>query len=88
MAVMMVKAATTLKVAAAVTLKTAALMVTMAVRIERMAAVYRRGRWFVSNVSDVRIMWNITPPKIINPARKTHATPAATPWEITPAPQL
>jgi hypothetical protein len=27
---------------------------------ERAAAVYRRGRWLISNVSDVRIMWNIT----------------------------
>jgi hypothetical protein len=28
---------------------------------EKVAAVYQRGRWLVSNVSDVRIMWNITP---------------------------
>jgi hypothetical protein len=27
---------------------------------EKMAAVYQRGRWLVSNVSDVRIIWNIT----------------------------
>jgi hypothetical protein len=27
---------------------------------ERAAAVYQRGRWLISNVSDVRIMWNIT----------------------------
>jgi hypothetical protein len=27
---------------------------------EKAAAVYQRGRWLVSNVSDVRIMWNIT----------------------------
>jgi hypothetical protein len=27
---------------------------------ETAAAVYRRGRWLVSNVSDVRIMWIIT----------------------------
>jgi hypothetical protein len=27
---------------------------------ERAAAVYRRGCWLISNVSDVRIMWNIT----------------------------
>jgi hypothetical protein len=27
---------------------------------EMAVAVYRRGRWFVSSVSEVRIMWNIT----------------------------
>jgi hypothetical protein len=27
---------------------------------EKAAAVYQRGHWLVSNVSDVRIMWNIT----------------------------
>jgi hypothetical protein len=32
----------------------------MAAVTERAAAVYRRGHWLVSNVSDVRIMWNIT----------------------------
>jgi hypothetical protein len=28
-------------------------------------AVYRRGRWLVSNISDVRIMWNITAPSLV-----------------------
>jgi hypothetical protein len=27
---------------------------------EKVAAVYQRGRWLVSNISDIRIMWNIT----------------------------
>jgi hypothetical protein len=27
---------------------------------EKTAAVYQRGRWLVSNISDVRIIWNIT----------------------------
>jgi hypothetical protein len=27
---------------------------------ERAVVVYRRGHWLVSNISDVRIMWNIT----------------------------
>jgi hypothetical protein len=31
-----------------------------AVVTEKAAAVYQRGRWLVSNISDVRIMWNIT----------------------------
>jgi hypothetical protein len=31
-----------------------------AVMTEKAAAVNQRGRWLVSNVSDVRIMWNIT----------------------------
>jgi hypothetical protein len=35
-------------------------MAKMAVMMETMAAVYRRGHWFVSSVSEVRIMWNIT----------------------------
>jgi hypothetical protein len=30
------------------------------------AAVYQRGRWFVSNVSDVRTMWNITVPSLVH----------------------
>jgi hypothetical protein len=42
-----------IEAAAALTAKSAAVT-------ERVAAVYRRGRWLVSNVSDVRIMWNIT----------------------------
>jgi hypothetical protein len=28
---------------------------------EKAAVVYQRGRWLISDVSDVRIMWNITP---------------------------
>jgi hypothetical protein len=27
---------------------------------EKAAAVYQRGHWLISNISDVRIMWNIT----------------------------
>jgi hypothetical protein len=33
---------------------------------ERAAAVYQRGCWFISNVSDVRTMWNITSPGYLN----------------------
>jgi hypothetical protein len=32
----------------------------LVVMTEKTAAVYQRGRWLVSNVSDVRIIWNIT----------------------------
>jgi hypothetical protein len=32
----------------------------LAVMTEKMAVVYQRGRWLISNVSDVRIIWNIT----------------------------
>jgi hypothetical protein len=35
-------------------------MAEMAEMAEMAAAVYQRGCWFVSSVSDVRIMWNIT----------------------------
>jgi hypothetical protein len=52
---MMAAAVTALIEAAAV------LTAKLAAVTERVAAVYRRGRWLVSNVSDVRIMWNITP---------------------------
>jgi hypothetical protein len=38
------------------TIKAAATLVMMTA-----AAVYRRGCWFISNISDVRTMWNITP---------------------------
>jgi hypothetical protein len=31
-----------------------------AVVTEKAAVVYQRGCWLVSNISDVRIMWNIT----------------------------
>jgi hypothetical protein len=37
-----------------------------AVVTETAVAVYRRGRWFISSVSDVRIMWNITSPGYLN----------------------
>jgi hypothetical protein len=49
-----------------VTITVAALTVKMVVAVETVvvmimaAAVYRRRRWFVSSVSDVRIMCNIT----------------------------
>jgi hypothetical protein len=52
MVVLTIKAAVTALIEAAVT--------------ERAAAVYRRGRWFISNVSDVRTMWNITSPGYLN----------------------
>jgi hypothetical protein len=46
--------------AVAMTVKAAALTAKLAAVTETEAAVYRRGCWFVSSVSDVRIMWNIT----------------------------
>jgi hypothetical protein len=59
----------------AVTITMVAVMITMvAVMImtvavtERAAVVYRRKHWFVSNVSDVRIMWNITPRDTMAPS--------------------
>jgi hypothetical protein len=55
MAVVVVKTAE-----AAETIETVALMVKLAAVTARAAAVHRRGCWFISNVSDVRIMWNIT----------------------------
>jgi hypothetical protein len=66
--VLTIKAAATLVMtmaAAAVTLvmTTAAAAVTALIEAavtERAVAVYRRGHWFVSNVSDVRTMWKIT----------------------------
>jgi hypothetical protein len=54
MAALTIKAAATLKMAAMVAMTAAAVT-------ERVVAVYQRGCWFVSIVSDVRIMWNITP---------------------------
>jgi hypothetical protein len=69
-AVTIMTAALTVKAVA--TLKTAAMVVTALIEVavaltaklaavtERAAVVYQRGHWFVSNVSDVRIMWNIT----------------------------
>jgi hypothetical protein len=53
-----ITAVLTIKAAATLVMTTAAAAV-MAVT-ERAVAVYRRGCWFISNVSDVRIMWNIT----------------------------
>jgi hypothetical protein len=37
----------------------AVVMTTTVVTIETVAAVYQRGRWLVSSVSEIRIMWNI-----------------------------
>jgi hypothetical protein len=51
----MMAAAVTALIEAAAALTAKSVAVT-----ERAAAVYRRGRWLISNVSDVRIMWNIT----------------------------
>jgi hypothetical protein len=53
----------TIKVAATLVMTTVAVAVTALIEAavtERAAAVYWRGCWFVSNVSDVRTMWNIT----------------------------
>jgi hypothetical protein len=53
----------TIKAAATLVMTTAAAAVTALIEVavtERAAAVYRRGHWFVSSISDVRIMWNIT----------------------------
>jgi hypothetical protein len=45
---------------AAMMVKAATLMAKLVVVTETEAAVYWRGRWFISSISDVRIMWNIT----------------------------
>jgi hypothetical protein len=56
------RSVTTTAVAAAVTTMMAAEgMAKMAVMTETVVAVYRRGHWFISSVSEVRMMWNITP---------------------------
>jgi hypothetical protein len=55
--------AVTERVAVTLVMTTVAVAVMALIEVavtERAAAVYRRGRWFVSNVSDVRTMWNIT----------------------------
>jgi hypothetical protein len=44
----------------AVAIETLVVTITMAALTVKMAVVHQRGRWFISNVSDVRIMWNIT----------------------------
>jgi hypothetical protein len=62
-AVTLMTAVLTIKAAAMLVMMTAAAVVTALIEAavtERAVAVYRRGRWFVSNVSDVRTMWNIT----------------------------
>jgi indole-3-glycerol phosphate synthase len=68
-AVTLMTAVLTIKAAATLVMTTAAAAVTVLIEVavtERAAAVYRRGRWFVSNVSDVRTMWNITSPGYLN----------------------
>jgi hypothetical protein len=53
----------TIKAVATLVMTTVAAAVTALIEAavtERAAAVYWRGRWCVSNVSDVRTMWNIT----------------------------
>jgi hypothetical protein len=53
----------TIKAAATLVMTTAAAAATALIEAavtERAAAVYQRGRWSVSNISDVRTMWNIT----------------------------
>jgi hypothetical protein len=57
MAVLTIKVAVTLVMMTAVEAVTALIEVVVT---ERAAAVYWRGCWFVSNIYDVRIMWNIT----------------------------
>jgi hypothetical protein len=62
-AVTIMTAVLTIKAAATLVMTTAAAAVTALIEAavtERAAAVYRRGCWFISSVSDVRIMWNIT----------------------------
>jgi hypothetical protein len=62
-AALTIKAAATLKMAAMVAMTATAAAVTALIEAavtERAAVVYWRGHWFVSIVSDVRIMWNIT----------------------------
>jgi hypothetical protein len=62
-AVTLMTAVLTIKVAATLVMMTVAVVVMALIEAavtERAAAVYRRGRWFVSNVSDVRTIWNIT----------------------------
>jgi hypothetical protein len=59
----LIEAVVTERVAVTLVMTTAAAAVTALIEAavtERAAAVYRRGHWFVSNVSDVRTMWNIT----------------------------
>jgi hypothetical protein len=59
--VMMEKMMAVMAETAAVTIMTAVEgMEKTAVMMETVAVVYQRGRWFVSSVSEVRIMWNIT----------------------------
>jgi hypothetical protein len=62
-AVTIMTAVLTIKAAATLVMTTAAAAVMALIEVavtERAVAVYRRGRWFISNVSDVRTMWNIT----------------------------
>jgi hypothetical protein len=54
---------TTMAAAVTLVMTTTAAVVTALIEVavtERAAVVYQRGCWFISNVSDVRIMWNIT----------------------------
>jgi hypothetical protein len=60
---MLIMAVLTIKAAATLVITMAAAVVTALIEAavtERAAAVYRRGCWFISNISDVRTMWNIT----------------------------
>jgi hypothetical protein len=74
-AVMLTTVVLTIKAAATLVMTTAAAVVTLIMTtaaavvtliMTTAAVVYRRGRWFVSNVSDVRTMWNITSPGYLN----------------------
>jgi hypothetical protein len=69
-AVIIMTAVLTIKVVATLVMTAAAAAAVMALIeaavTERVVAVYRRGRWFVSNVSDIRIMWNIISPGYLN----------------------
>jgi hypothetical protein len=72
-AVTIMMAVLTIKAAAMLVMTMAAAAVTALIEVavtERAVAVYRRGCWFVSNVSDVRTMWNITPRSTLESANK------------------
>jgi hypothetical protein len=71
MAMIETMTAVTAETAAAVMTMTAVTIemvvtIEMAVTIETVVVVYRRGHWFVSSVSEIRIMQNITSPGHLN----------------------
>jgi hypothetical protein len=79
-AVMIMMVALKIKVVAMLVMTTTVVAVMALIEVamtERVAVVYRRGCWFVSNVSAIRIMWNITPAKLYHP-------PLLRPWCCIP----